>query len=89
MKLIVAGLPKTGTKSLQKCLEMLSYKVFDTRDNFLHYGEEWRRIMSAGGMPIDFRDMFSSVDACTDVPSVYYWEEMLAAFPDCKVCFFS
>ena len=85
MKLIVAGLPKTGTNSLAKGLQMLGYRVYDTKDNYTHFYEQWMRIMDRGGLPVDFRDMYHDIDASLDVPVVYYWEEILKAFPGTKV----
>ena len=85
MKLIVAGLPETGTKSLAKGLQMLGYRVYDTKDNYTHFYEQWMRIMDRGGLPVDFRDMYQDIDASLDVPVVYYWEEILKAFPGTKV----
>jgi len=85
MKLIVAGLPKTGTNSLAKGLQMLGYRVYDTKDNYTHFYEQWMRIMDRGGLPVDFRDMYHDIDASLDVPVVYYWEEILKAFPGTKI----
>lgn len=87
MKVIVAGLPKTGTKSLAKALQILGYSVYDTKDNFIQYGDKWLKIMEAGGTAEDFKEMYADIDASLDVPAVKYWEEMLRAFPETKVCF--
>jgi len=86
MKIVVAGMPKTGTKSITAALSMLGYTVYDSEENFEYLHDEWMKIMTVGGTADDFRRMYSSVDATCDVPACYYWEEMHKAFPDAKVC---
>ena len=34
MKVIVAGMPKTGTKTMKAALEELGYSVYDLIENF-------------------------------------------------------
>ena len=85
MKVIVAGMPKTGTKSMQAALTELGYKVYDYEENYLFLGKDWRRICLDGGTTEDFRRMYEDVDAVTDVPPCYFWDEIHKAFPDSKV----
>ena len=85
MKIILAGMPKTGTKSIKEALTMLGYSVFDAEENFENYYDEWTKIMTIGGKVEDFKQMYSDIDATCDVPACYYWEEMHKAFPDAKV----
>ena len=85
MKIILAGMPKTGTKSIKKALSMLGYNVFDVEENFDFLHDDWTKIMTVGGDVEDFRRMYADVDATCDVPACYYWEEMHKAFPDAKV----
>ena len=85
MKVILAGLPKTGTKSIAKALRVLNYSVYDAAENMTHLGDEWVQIMNEGGSAEDFRRMYEDVDATCDLPVVHYWEELYKAFPDAKV----
>ena len=85
MKLILAGMPKTGTKSVKRALTMLGYNVYDVEENFENLYEEWTKIMTVGGEIEDFKKMYENVDATCDVPACYYWEEMHKAFPEAKV----
>ena len=85
MKIIVAGMPKTGTKSITAALRTLGYSVYDAEENFDFCYDEWMKIMTVGGTPEDFNKMYENVDATCDVPACYYWEEMLKAFPNAKV----
>lgn len=87
MKVIVAGYPKTGTKTMVAALEQLGYTVFDYMENYEFLGEDWVRIMENGVKEGDFRRMYSRVDACTDMPCCFYWEEILREFPDAKVIY--
>ena len=50
MKVILAGLSKTGTKSMAAALRILGYQVYDATENFLYLGTEWLNIMKKGGM---------------------------------------
>ena len=85
MKVIVAGLPKTGTKSLAKALRMLGMVVYDAEENFGILGNEWLKILAQGSSTEDFLKMYTGVDATCDIPSCCYWKEILKAFPDAKV----
>lgn len=85
MRVVLAGMPKTGTKSIKKALNILGYSVYDVEENFEKLYDEWTKIMTVGGDVEDFRKMYRDVDATCDVPACYYWEEMHKAFPDAKV----
>ena len=88
MKVIVAGYPKTGTKSMNVALSELGYNVYDFLDHFWYHGDKWAKILSSSGESIeDFKEMYESVDAVTDAPTFLFWEEILQAFPDAKVSF--
>ena len=85
MKVILAGLSKTGTKSMAMALRILGYCVYDVTENFSILGDKWLKIMEEGGNLEDFQEMYETVDATGDLPAAYYWEEILEAFPDAKV----
>uniref|UniRef100_H2ZPT8 Sulfotransferase n=1 Tax=Ciona savignyi TaxID=51511 RepID=H2ZPT8_CIOSA len=85
MKVICAGMSKTGTKTMQCALKDLGYNVYDYMENFTYLRDDWRKIMTKGGTTEDFRRMFENVDAVTDLPACYYWDEIHKAFPDAKI----
>lgn len=85
MKVIVAGMPKTGTKSMNAALTLLGYEVYDWMKNFYYLGDDWIRIIERGGTIEDFRRMYKNVDAVADGPCYAYWEELAEAFPNAKV----
>lgn len=85
MKVIVAGMPKTGTKSMAQALKELGYVVYDFMEQYQYHRKDWVKIMVDGGTTEDFRRMYENVDAVTDVPACRYWNELHKAFPDSKV----
>uniref|UniRef100_H2Y851 Sulfotransferase n=1 Tax=Ciona savignyi TaxID=51511 RepID=H2Y851_CIOSA len=85
MKIIVAGLPKTGTKTMHAACNILGYKVFDIMDHFEHHCEHWHRFWDGKGQVEDFKEMYKDVEVGVDGPMFFYWEEILKAFPDMKI----
>ena len=88
MKVIYAGFSKCGTKTMNSALNELGFNVYDLVENCQFLGKEWNKILTVGGTTEDFRRMFEDVDAVTDVPGCFFWEEIHKAFPESKVCFF-
>ena len=84
MKIICAGLSKTGTTSIAKALEILGFKVYDWKEHVTIHVDEWLDIYLKGKTP-DFASMYKDVDAVTDIPANIWHEEILQAFPDAKV----
>ncbi|CAK8686999.1 unnamed protein product [Clavelina lepadiformis] len=85
MKVICAGYSKTGTKSMQAALTELGYNVYDYMENFAYLYDDWMKILKEGGTTEDFRRMFENVDAVTDLPCYYFWDEIHKAFPEAKI----
>ena len=85
MKVIVAGSSKTGTKSMVVALNQLGMRVYDAMEHYSCLRDDWLKICSEGGNIADFKRMYQGVDAVTDLPVWYFWEELLQAFPDAKV----
>ena len=84
MKVICAGLMKTGTKSLAKALRELGFSVYDVEEHVSFHLQPWHAILVEAKEP-DFLSMYRDVDAVTDVPANAFYEEILKAFPDAKV----
>ena len=85
MKVIVAGLPKTGTKSMVKALQDLGYSVYDYLEHFEYHSKQWEKLLEVGGTAEDFKKMYENVDVVTDIPACAYWDLIHEAFPDAKV----
>ena len=84
MKVICAGLAKTGTKSITKALRHLGYEVYDWEEQIFYFMDQWIDVFQNGVAP-DVKYIYQNADAVVDVPGVFFWEEILEAFPDCKV----
>ena len=87
MKVIVAGLSKTGTITVTAALGQLRgiTTVYHFMDHYANFGSFWKKICEEGGTKEDFQRMYSNVDAVADVPAAYFWEELLEAYPEAKV----
>ena len=84
MKVICAGLSKTGTSSIAKALQVLGFSVFDFIEHVTIHRDEWVSIYRHGKIP-DFLSMYKDVDAVTDLPAAIWYEEIHQSFPDAKV----
>lgn len=87
MKIIYAGYSKCGTKTMNAALTELGYNVYDYMENIAYLHDDWMKIFKHGGSVEDFRRMYEDVDAVTDAPCYFFWEEILEAFPDAKIIF--
>nr|XP_002122744.1 uncharacterized protein LOC100181848 [Ciona intestinalis] len=85
MKVIMAGLPKTGTKTMHAAFDIIGYSVYDIMEHFWLHGDQWNKFWSGKGTIADLEEMYKDVDTCVDGPIFYYWEELLQAFPDAKI----
>ncbi|XP_078489206.1 uncharacterized protein LOC100184759 [Ciona intestinalis] len=86
MKVICAGFPKTGTKTMYAALRELGYSVYDFDENFWFLRRDWMKILSGQSEdPELWREMYSDVDAVTDLPASFFWREIHRAFPDAKI----
>lgn len=85
MKVICAGMSKTGTKSMNAALTELGMTVYDYPDHFYYLHDEWMKVFDGKAKKEDFQNMFKDVDAACDTPINLYWEELLEAFPEAKV----
>ena len=69
---------------MAKALEILGFKVYDWKEHVTIHVDEWLDIYLKGKTP-DFASMYKDVDAVTDHPAGFWYEEILQAFPDAKV----
>jgi len=84
MKVICAGIGKTGTKSITKALRHLGFTVFDWEEQIFDFLDHWFDVFQNGADP-DVKRVYQNADAVVDIPGNVFWEEILEAFPDCKV----
>src|SRR5262249_4216448 len=86
MKIIGAGLMRTGTMTMQVALERLGYHCYHMREVPQEPGHlnAWHKLVT-GQAPIDWHTLFHKFDATVDTPACLYYKELLEAFPDAKV----
>ena len=84
MKVICAGLSKTGTKSITKALRILGYTVYDYPEHRDIHGTEWLDLYCEGKPP-SFASMYKDVDAVVGMPASFWYEDIFHVFPDLKV----
>lgn len=78
LKIIGAGLGRTGTTSLHEALQRMGYKS-------LHFDEHrLNDILDGSTQRPDFR-RYDDVDAVSDVPAALFYNELLGAYPDARV----
>ena len=77
MNILGVGLSRTGTKSLTRALQILGFTT-------IHNDRERLNpiILGVDNAP-DFR-VYDDVDAVTDLPSAYFFREILLAYPAAK-----
>ena len=87
VRLINAGLGRTGTTSLKVALEQIGYgpcyHMFDIVGDDRLLGQ-WERIVCDGERP-DWAEVFAGYGTAVDGPSSVYYRELMEAFPDAKV----
>jgi hypothetical protein len=87
LKLINAGLGRTGTTSLQAALERLGfgpcYHMFDVIGSEERL-EQWEKIVCEGQAP-DWEAVFDGYTSAVDGPSAVYYREIMEEFPEAKV----
>jgi hypothetical protein len=85
MKLIGAGLPRTGTLSQKVALEMLGltpcYHMVNVLGD-LDLVPPWRRAFDGEGR---WEEIFDGFQATVDWPGSFFYRELIEAYPDAKV----
>src|SRR5262245_29709336 len=77
MKILGVGLSKTATTSLHRALGILGFRS-------LHYDDHrLNDILDGSNNHPDFR-RYDDIDAVLDIPSAYFFEELMQAYPECK-----
>lgn len=85
MKLIGAGLPRTGTLTQKVALEMLGlgpcYHMVSVLAD-LSQAQLWQRALEGD---ISFSEIFDGYGSTVDWPGGYFYRELMEAYPDAKV----
>lgn len=86
LRVVGAGLGRTGTLSLKLALEqLLGMPCYHMVEVFSHpdHVAVWRR--AARGEPPDWQQFFKGYGAVLDWPAASFWHELSEAFPDAVV----
>jgi sulfotransferase family protein len=85
MKLIGAGLPRTGTLSQKVGLEMAGvgpcYHMVNVLGD-LSQNAVWEQAYAGNA---DWEEVFAGFESTVDWPGAFYYKELMEAFPDAKV----
>lgn len=99
LKVIGAGLGRTGTTSLKEalthllggqCFHFLEYRDHpQLQERWLAFTEKtpmWSAVQSTETVPISqWESLMPGYLACVDEPAAYYWKQLWAVFPDALV----
>lgn len=86
IRVIGAGLPRTGTTSLKAALERLDFAPCHHMQEVGAHPEQvelWRRTLD--GSPVDWGSVLRGYRAAIDWPSAHFWRPLAQAYPDAKV----
>jgi hypothetical protein len=86
LDVIGAGFGRTGTDSMREALTILGFgpchHMFEVTQHPVMKAR-WRAFMDDGVQ--DWERLFEGYRSCVDWPSVHYWRELVAAWPDARV----
>ncbi|HEY2632890.1 MAG TPA: sulfotransferase [Solirubrobacteraceae bacterium] len=85
MRLIGAGLPRTGTLTQKVALETLGFEPCYHWVNVIADLDQvgvWNRALDGEG---PWEEVFGGFQATVDWPGGYFWEELMDYYPDAKV----
>jgi sulfotransferase family protein len=86
LKVIGAGLPRTGTTSLKAALERLGFgPCYHMFEILAHPDHVDRWLPFATGMPMDWNRVFDGYQSSQDWPASHFWREQADAYPHAKV----
>jgi hypothetical protein len=86
LKVIGAGLPRTGTLSMKHALEALGLgRCYHMEEVFRapSRAAAWASYFTGG--PVDWDEVFDGYGAAVDAPAYVAWRDLMKAYPDAKV----
>lgn len=86
LRIVGAGLGRTGTHSLKLALErLLGRPCYHMLEVFSHPDHVARWAAAARGEAVDWEALFQGFGATVDWPAATFWREIADAFPDAPV----
>ena len=84
LKVIGAGLPRTGTLSLKKALEILGFNCYHMLENFKNNDSQfWSDAFE--NKTKDYKQVFKNYTATVDSPACFCWKDLLDENQEAKV----
>lgn len=87
LRVIGAGLPRTGTASLKQALELLlgdkCYHMRELPDHPFDLGEDWSHALV--GQTPDWEQLLAGYIATVDWPASFFWRDLSIAYPNATV----
>jgi hypothetical protein len=87
LQVIGIGMHRTGSMSVKAALERLGFGPCYHGMEALRRGtdgEHWLAAYETGG-DVDWSQIFDGYRATLDWPTIYFWEDLAAAYPDAKI----
>jgi hypothetical protein len=87
LQVIGVGMHRTGSMSVKAALERLGYGPCYHGMEALRRstdGDHWLAAYEAGG-DVDWSVIFKGYRATMDWPTIHFWEQLAAAYPDAKI----
>ncbi|GLW63775.1 sulfotransferase family protein [Actinomadura rubrobrunea] len=86
MRVIGAGLPRTGTASMKAALERLGFgPCYHMFEILTHPDHVDRWLPAASGAALDWDRVMAGYQSCQDWPAGFFWKELADAYPQAKV----
>lgn len=86
LRVIGAGLPRTGTASLKAALEILGLGPCYHMSEVFAHAEHWPMwIAAARGKPVDWDALYAGYNSGVDAPGCFFFDRIAAHFPGAKV----
>lgn len=86
LKVIGAGLGRTGTSSTKLALEMLGFSTCYHMSELMEDGSHlpyWQQAFKTG--TTDWNSLFTGYQSAVDYPSALFYQDQMARYPDAKV----
>lgn len=87
LKIIGAGLGRTGTHSLKLALEELGFGKCYHMDELIGHTPQnvsyW--IDAKAGKTVNWEELFNGFQSAVDIPTFYFYKEFMKIYPDAKV----
>jgi len=85
LKVVGSGLGRTGTKSMQKALNMLGFGPCHHMVEVFAHPESVPLWIEAGAGRPQWDVIFANYHSMVDYPGSYYWRQLAAHYPNAKV----